>query len=59
MSLVGIDIGSSAVKAGAYDDTGAPIALVREPVSDHYPAHRVMRRCTVDGTRPFFDPNSP
>jgi taurine dioxygenase len=23
-------------------------------LSDHYPAHRVMRRCTVDGTRPFF-----
>jgi xylulokinase len=38
VSLVGIDIGSSAVKAGAYDQTGAPIALVREPVSDHYPS---------------------
>ena len=38
MSLVGIDIGSSAVKAGAYDETGAPIALVREPVEDHYPS---------------------
>ena len=38
MSLVGIDIGSSAVKAGAYDDTGTPLALVREPVDDHYPA---------------------
>jgi len=25
-------------------------------LSDHYPAHRVMRRCTVDGTRPYFDP---
>ena len=24
-------------------------------LSDHYPAHRVMRRCTVDGGRPFFD----
>jgi taurine dioxygenase len=24
-------------------------------LSDHYPAHRVMRRCTVDGTRPFLD----
>ena len=23
-------------------------------LSDHYPAHRVMRRCTVDGARPFF-----
>ncbi len=23
-------------------------------LSDHYPAHRVMRRCTVDGGRPFF-----
>ena len=23
-------------------------------LSDHYPAHRVMRRCTVDGTRPYF-----
>jgi taurine dioxygenase len=26
-------------------------------LSDHYPAHRVMRRCTVDGGRPSFDPN--
>jgi len=26
-------------------------------LSDHYPAHRVMRRCTVDGTRPFFTPD--
>ena len=26
-------------------------------LSDHYPAHRVMRRCTVDGTRPYFIPN--
>jgi taurine dioxygenase len=25
-------------------------------LSDHYPAHRVMRRCTVDGGRPFFNP---
>ena len=25
-------------------------------LSDHYPAHRVMRRCTVDGSRPFFTP---
>jgi taurine dioxygenase len=25
-------------------------------LSDHSPAHRVMRRCTVDGTRPYFDP---
>jgi len=25
-------------------------------LSDHYPAHRVMRRCTVDGGRPFFTP---
>jgi len=24
-------------------------------LSDHFPAHRVMRRCTVDGGRPFFD----
>ena len=23
-------------------------------LSDHFPAHRVMRRCTVDGTRPYF-----
>jgi len=23
-------------------------------LSDHFPAHRMMRRCTVDGTRPFF-----
>jgi taurine dioxygenase len=28
-------------------------------LSDHYPAHRVMRRCTVDGTRPFFDSTAP
>jgi taurine dioxygenase len=26
-------------------------------LSDHYPAHRVMRRCTVDGGRPYFDPD--
>jgi taurine dioxygenase len=26
-------------------------------LSDHYPAHRVMRRCTVDGGRPFFTTN--
>jgi taurine dioxygenase len=26
-------------------------------LSDHYPQHRVMRRCTVDGTRPFFTTN--
>jgi len=26
-------------------------------LSDHYPAHRVMRRCTVDGSRPYFIPN--
>jgi taurine dioxygenase len=25
-------------------------------LSDHYPQHRVMRRCTVEGTRPFFHP---
>jgi taurine dioxygenase len=25
-------------------------------LSDHYPQHRVMRRCTVEGTRPFFTP---
>jgi taurine dioxygenase len=25
-------------------------------LSDHFPAHRVMRRCTVDGGRPYFDP---
>jgi taurine dioxygenase len=24
-------------------------------LSDHYPAHRVMRRCTIDGARPSFD----
>ncbi len=23
-------------------------------LSDHFPDHRIMRRCTVDGTRPFF-----
>ncbi len=23
-------------------------------LSDHFPQHRVMRRCTVEGTRPFF-----
>ena len=26
-------------------------------LSDHYPAHRVMRRCTVDGGRPSFAPD--
>lgn len=26
-------------------------------VSDHYPQRRVIRRCTVDGERPFFDPD--
>lgn len=26
-------------------------------VSDHYPQRRVIRRCTVDGEAPFFDPN--
>ena len=25
-------------------------------VSDHYPERRVVRRCTVDGERPFFTP---
>ena len=25
-------------------------------VSDHYPQRRVIRRCTVDGEVPFFDP---
>ena len=24
-------------------------------LGDHYPAHRVMRRCTIDGERPYFD----
>jgi taurine dioxygenase len=23
-------------------------------LSDHYPQHRMMRRCTIDGDRPFF-----
>jgi taurine dioxygenase len=26
-------------------------------LSDHYPAHRVMRRCTIDGGRPVFRPD--
>ena len=26
-------------------------------LSDHYPAHRVMRRCTVEGSRPYFTPD--
>lgn len=26
-------------------------------VSDHYPQRRVIRRCTVDGEVPFFDPS--
>jgi taurine dioxygenase len=26
-------------------------------VSDHYPQRRVIRRCTVDGEAPFFDPD--
>ena len=25
-------------------------------VSDHFPQRRVIRRCTVDGEKPFFDP---
>ena len=25
-------------------------------VADHYPQRRVVRRCTVDGEVPFFDP---
>ncbi|MFK7899100.1 MAG: TauD/TfdA dioxygenase family protein [Myxococcota bacterium] len=25
-------------------------------VSDHFPQRRVIRRCTVDGEVPFFDP---
>jgi xylulokinase len=32
VSLVGVDIGSSAVKAGAYRDTGIRLALIREAV---------------------------
>jgi taurine dioxygenase len=27
-------------------------------LSDHYPQHRKMRRCTVDGDRPFFRPKT-
>jgi taurine dioxygenase len=27
-------------------------------LSDHFPRHRVMRRCTIDGTRPFFTPEA-
>lgn len=27
-------------------------------VSDHYPERRVMRRCTVDGERPYFEERS-
>jgi taurine dioxygenase len=26
-------------------------------LADHYPAHRAMRRCTVEGSRPYFDPH--
>jgi taurine dioxygenase len=26
-------------------------------LSDHYPQERMMRRCTVDGDRPFYRPN--
>ncbi|MEX2099984.1 MAG: TauD/TfdA family dioxygenase [Acidimicrobiia bacterium] len=25
-------------------------------LSDHFPQHRMMRRCTIDGDRPFFRP---
>jgi taurine dioxygenase len=25
-------------------------------VADHFPQRRVIRRCTVDGEAPFFDP---
>lgn len=28
-------------------------------ISDHYPQRRVIRRCTVDGERPYFDPTGP
>ncbi len=28
-------------------------------VSDHYPQVREIRRCTVDGDRPYFDPSVP
>jgi xylulokinase len=37
VSLVGVDIGSSAVKAGAYRESGAPLAVVREAVADRHP----------------------
>ena len=26
-------------------------------VSDHHPQRRVIRRCTVDGEKPYFDPH--
>ncbi|MEZ4289179.1 MAG: TauD/TfdA family dioxygenase [Myxococcota bacterium] len=26
-------------------------------VSDHFPQRRAIRRCTVDGEKPFFDPD--
>ncbi|MFL5799643.1 MAG: L-fuculokinase [Actinomycetota bacterium] len=38
MSLLGIDIGSSAVKAAAYRDTGSALARAEEPVPSRYPA---------------------
>ncbi len=31
-------------------------ATLHRGVSDHYPQRRVIRRCTVDGEKPFFDP---
>jgi xylulokinase len=38
MSLIGIDVGSSAVKAGAYRESGAPLSVVREAVTVRHPA---------------------
>lgn len=32
-------------------------STVHRAVSDHYPREREMRRCVVDGDRPFFDPD--
>ncbi len=34
-------------------------STVHRAVSDHYPQRREVRRCVVDGDRPYFDPSAP
>jgi taurine dioxygenase len=33
-------------------------ATNHKALGDHYPRYRCMRRCSIDGSRPFFDPES-